>query len=573
MRGLGSAGAYRRIRVLLLALLFPGIGLAGEQDVTLSAEAAYDQLRQTGELEGVTVTGRFDLGKLGPVALAPPSAGEYRIRDVAFSGPVELVGQGLGSSVRIERARFGAAVRLQQCALQGFTARESVWAGGLIVEGCEFRGVARFDGNDFQDDVRFHLSRFSRRPSFADSVFRGRTEFLECEFGTEDLPTRATSFSDVVFEGPALFNNSVFHTRAKFQSAVFGGDASFLNVTMDAGASFRNVHFKGDAEFRFCRISSADFGDRSNLTLFAKRADFRGCEMEQAVFDYAEFRGEVGFVNARFGADGASFRDANLGDDLTDFEGVSSEGPLVFSGAYLPALRFVWRDIRAAVLSAEPDARVLAALHARLEDLGDSDGALEVSYQLSRKRFEEEVALPLPSPTTAPSAFLDAASQSLIAYGEWWFWGWPTGYGTKLGRILLLTLACWLAAALPVARARRLIARIPADAPSEQGDKKDAPARIYEPVPVRDLGRPPCFPSSLRARLNLALRFTFRVLFKVGPRGARFVAAQPALASERRWRAYFAVLWYLGSLLLLLITLTLANTSPMIEKLIGALLP
>jgi hypothetical protein len=386
----------------------------------------------------------------------------------------------------------------------------------------------------------------------------------------EDLPTRATSFSDVVFEGPALFNNSVFHTRAKFQSTVFGGDASFLNVTMDAGASFRNVHFKGDAEFRFCRISSADFGDRSNLTLFAKRADFRGCEMAQAVFDYAEFRGEVSFVNARFGAGGASFHEANLGDDLTDFEGVSSEGPLVFSGTYLPALRFHWRDIRTPVLVADPDSRVLAALHARLDDLGDSDGALEVSYQLSRKKFEEDVALPLPSPTTAPSTFLDAASQRLIAYGEWWFWGWPTGYGTKLGRILLLTLACWLAAALPVARAGHLIARIPADLP---GDKKDAPARIYEPLPVQDLAQPACFPNSLRARLNLALQFTFRVLFKVGPTGARFVAAQPARASERRWRAYFAVLWYLGSLLLLLITLTLANTSPMIEKLIGALLP
>ncbi len=475
---------YRLIRVGLLALLVPGIGLAGEQDVTLSAEEAYDRLRQTGELEGVRVTGHFDLGRLGPVAPEPPSLGEYRIRDVAFDGPVELVGQGLASSLRIERARFGAAVRLQQCDLQGFTARESVWAGGLIVEGCEFRGVARLDGNDFQNDVRFHLSRFSRRPSFADSVFRGRTEFLECAFGSEDLPTRATSFSDVVFEGPALFNNSVFHTRAKFQSAVFGGDASFLNVTMDAGASFRNVHFNGDAEFRFCRISSADFGDRSNLTLFAKRADFRGCEMGQAVFDYAEFRGEVSFVNARFGAGGASFRDANLGDDLTDFEGVSSEGPLVLAGTYLPALRLHWRDIRAPVLAAGPDSRVLAALHARLDDLGDSDGALEVSYQLSRKKFEEDVALPLPSPTTAPSTFLDAASQRLIAYGEWWFWGWPTGYGTKLGRILLLTLACWLAAALPVARAGHLIVRIPADL---LGDKKDPPARIYEPVPVEDL--------------------------------------------------------------------------------------
>jgi hypothetical protein len=38
-------------------------------------------------------------------------------------------------------------------------------------------------------------------------------------------------------------------------------------------------------------------------------------------------------------------------------------------------------------------------------------------------------------------------------------------------------------------------------------------------------------------------------------------------------RPYFLTLWHLGSGLLLLVTLTLANTSPVINKLVGELFP
>jgi uncharacterized protein YjbI with pentapeptide repeats len=541
--------------------------------MTLTAEQALERLRETGVLRGVTIEGKVDLAALEISASLPAAGRTYRLEEVTFAGPVALIASTLHRALRIERSRFVDRVHLQRCTLDNFAVRASVFAADLSVEDCEFGAFARFDGNDFQADVRFHLPRFLRRPSFADSTFRGRSEFLECRFGVADPATRATSFSDTIFRGPALFNDSLFHTRAKFQSAVFDKDASFLKVRMEGGASFRNVHFKGDAEFRFCRITTADFGDRENLTLFARRADFRGCEIERAIFDYTEFRGEASFVNLRLGAGGASFRSAYLGDERTDLSGLTSAGPLMLSDAYLSALHFHWRELRDPVLAAKPDTKVLTALHARLKELGDSEGALDAGYHLARTRFGERVGAPLPAPAGDPIAFADDAGERLIAYGEWLLWGLPTGYGTRLGRILLLCLLCWLLAAIPPASARGVLARVRPESIRRVEDPPERPERIYDPLLPEHLPGEPIFPTAFTARLRLALAFVFRVLFKVGPTDVRYVATRSLRSRGDPWRAYFATLWYLGSGLLVLTALTLANTSPIIEKLIGELLP
>lgn len=562
-------------RIIILALLASLISGAtpAAGDSTMTAEQAYDTLRQTGELIGVTITGSFDFDRLGAHTPDKPSPHAYLIRDVEFEQPVS-VGPGLHASLRIKASRFKQRVSMQQCELQRFTVSQSRFEGDLVVEGCIFNGLNRFDRNDFQADVRFHLVGFQQRPSFKGSVFHGRTEFLECQFAIDDKANRATSFSNVVFEGPAIFNNSIFHTRVKFQSTLFERDASFLNVRMDSGATFRNVHFRGDAEFRSCRISLADFGNWENLTLFAKRADFRGCKIETAVFDYTEFRGETNFVNVAFGDGGATFRNAYLGNKIADFNGMSfnKKGSLVLTGVPLTTLRFHWREIGEAVLAAKPGSKVLAALQARLESLGQADEALDVSYHLSRKKFTETTAKALPSPMKDASGFIDAVGRDLVAYGEWLLWGWPSGYGTKLGRVLLLTLACWLIAALPISIIPGVVARVCYDPEAKREEKTEKSRRVYDPLTPEDLEREPWFPKTFPGRFSLALEFTFRLMFKVGSNDVRYVVKRLLPARKSPWKVYFALLWYLGSGLLLLTMLTLANTSPMINKLVGELL-
>lgn len=36
-------------------------------------------------------------------------------------------------------------------------------------------------------------------------------------------------------------------------------------------------------------------------------------------------------------------------------------------------------------------------------------------------------------------------------YTEWLAWGWPAGYGTNLGRIVLVALAAWVILTVPIA--------------------------------------------------------------------------------------------------------------------------
>jgi uncharacterized protein YjbI with pentapeptide repeats len=520
------------------------------------------------------VTEPFDLAVLaGGPGRPPPPTDSYRLRRVVFLGAVRLEGGSLHAPVRIVAARFAAGLSLRQCEVAALALSGSDLEGPVSLENCRFEGFSPFEGNHFRAAARFHLVEFGRRPSFRDSTFDGPAEFLECKFATGEPPGKAASFTNVVFGGPVSFNNSLFQSRARFQSVLFAKDASFLNVRMPAGAVFRGCHFEGDAEFRFCRLGAADFGDRDNVTLFARRADFRGCEIESATFDYAELRGETSFVSARFGGGGASFRSANLGGPSADLAGMTSDGPLDLGQAQFPNLGFDWRGIKGSILAAQPDVGTLAALHARASALGDNEARLDIGDYLARQRFAEAVAAPLPSLRDAPLGFVDALGQRLAHYGEWVLWGWPTGYGTKLGRALLLALLIWIAVSLPLAWVPGLLARVG----PELASSTNAPP-LHDPFPLDSAAagaESPATkaPTSRLGRVRGALAFGFRLLFKVGGGDVRFVAAGMDAAHIRAWRRYFVVIWALGSGLLLILTLTLANTSPMIQKLIGSLFP
>ncbi len=562
----GVEGAWARSAALAILLAASGPALCENR---LSAAQAIERLLRTGALADVTVTEPLDLARLagGQGQPTPPAEG-FRLSRVVFAGDLTLESGKLSVPLRIAHARLTEALILRQCELAALALTDSDLEGPVEIEDCRFVGPSPFTGNRFHAAARFHLVEFRRRPSFSDSVFSGPAELLECAFATREPPAKAASFTDVVFAGPVSFNGSVFHSQARFQSVLFKQDAAFLNVRMPAGAVFRSCHFEGDAELRFCRIARADFGNRDNLTHFARRADFRGCEIASAGFDYAELRGETSFASARFGPGGASFRFANLGGPSADFSGARCDGPLDFANAELPNLRLDWRELKDAILKARPDARTLAALQSRASALGDNEARLDIGDHLARQRFAEALAEPLPSPAAQPLAFVDALGRRLAHYAEWVFWGWPTGYGTKMGRILVLALLVWIAVSLPLAWVPGLLARVG----PERALSADSPP-IYEPLRLDPAAPAPRSPATRLARILDALRFGFRLLFKVGAGDMRFVSAEPRSRCTRAWRHWFFGLWNLGSGLLLLLTLTLANTSPVVEKLIGSLFP
>lgn len=553
-------------------LFSAGVGARQAADA-ISVQEAYHQLLQHGLLESVTILGDIDLARLeAPTTAQPPQSRVYRFRRVRFEGPVTLTGA-LGASLEIVASDLQAGLNFVGCSLSGLALRDSTVHAAAMVRDCRFDGPVAVEGTSFNGPVRFEAVEFTRRSSFRRAVFADRAAFLGCRFATAETGARkrlaATGFSEAEFHGPALFNESVFHTPARFHSVLFADDAAFLKSEMPEGASFGNAHFLGDAEFRFCRIGNALFSDREQLTLFAGRADFRGCSIEHARFDYAELRGESSFVDVSFGDGGASFSYVNLAA-RADFNGITSKGPIDFEHAYAPKLEFSWRDIRDAVLASDPSVRTLEMLRAHAASRGDDAGKLELDWLRQSRLYEVQRASPLPSPVADLSGFIDRFAERLTAHVEWLVWGWPTGYGTKLGRILLLALVVWLLASVPASLASPILARV-GPRLADCGD--DSP--VYKPIEHRCLTAPAVYPTGRAARLRLALCFTFRVLFKVGARGIRFVgdASDQTRAHTRAWQRWFQGLWLLGSGLLLLITLTLANTSPMINRLIGELFP
>jgi hypothetical protein len=276
--------------------------------------------------------------------------------------------------------------------------------------------------------------------------------------------------------------------------------------------------FQRDAEFRFAHIDDARFGDQSRLTVFHGLADFRGAEIGHAIFEFVDFRHTASFVNARFGPGGASFAHANFGGPLTNFDGMASIGPLVLMGAYMPTLRFHWEQIGKPVLASGEgpqtkghDVRipVLEQLFRRLEELGRSAESQKVYYHLSELRTWEALArsdIPL--------------TDKALAIGEWVLWGFPSGYGTKLGRMLTVSLASWLIFASPFLLRRGALIRVGQSTPNGgQGLTEGLPHWSYEPVYGDELPAGSYSPTTFIERLRVAWLFSFALMFKTPLRG------------------------------------------------------
>jgi hypothetical protein len=343
---------------------------------------------------------------------------------------------------------------------------------------------------------------------------------------------------------------------------VFGSDATFLKMTVAKRALFRNTIFQGDAEFRHCRLGDVDFGNDAEMSAFHKLADFRGCRFDHAVFDFAVFRGPASFVQAQFGRGGASFRNVSFEGDKADFSHAVSQGPLDLNEAYAPRIHLGWRELGRAVLAEQPPAEVLNRLHKRLTDLGQSDDALEVYYHYAmRNAFAQLKRADVP------------LSERAWRAAELTVWGWPTGYGTRLGRIVLIALAAWGVLTVPPLLSRVAFVRLaaqPGMPPDDQSSRSLTRSR-YEAIRMEDLPDGACAPATGWSRVWLACLFSFALMFRIPLRTIAY-AETNARSGGHVWARYFLAVWLVGAALLALTALTLANTSPALKKLIGEVL-
>lgn len=501
----------------------------------VTPDAAYREVGRSGALRGAHVTGDVDLSRLQ----APTGVSRIVLQDVRVEGRVHSTGTGPAVPLSIE----GAV--LQRLDLRGARLR-----AGFALDRTTVKDAARFDDAEFDGAFVLHAGTLSGGAVFRRARFGGSVEIVAMQFDRPAGTSGGVSFVDARFAGPARFDRSRFTGDVLFDTSRFEADASFVGLVVPGLASWRNVIFSRDAEFRFCRLGNASFGgdatfgDAEHMTVFGGLADFRGCTMRSARFDYVDARGEVMLVNVRVAGD-LTLRHAALRGGRSDLTGLRVDGGLDLGGAHISALQFRWPEVAGPLRRAQARSDVLRSLHQRLEALGQKDEALTASAALAEQVFRERLASP----------DVDAADKAGL-WLEWVFWGWPTGYGTRLGRIAVLTVAAWLVLTLPLLVLVWPRARLG----SWRGSLSEAPPR-HRPAPsdALTIGRA----ASVDRALHL-LVYSFGLMFATP--GLRL---RPAAPLSRGLQTHLTAMRGIGALLLALLALTLANVSPVFQAILG----
>ena len=527
--------------VALFGVHVAAVGVAADA-LLITSEQAYRELAQHGHLNDVRIDGGFDLARLQ----APAGTERLTLAGVEILGKLHASG-----------ASPAVALLIDNSTLHRIDLRDARLRGGLAIENSVVPTLARFDSAQIDGPFVLHGTVFEQKATFRRARFGSSVEIVDCRFDEPEGARGGISFADARFAGPASFNRTRFASDVSFESSRFDGDASFLGLEAPGRANWRNVAFARDAEFRACRLGDVDFGDEQQMSVFAGLADFRGCTMRSLRLDYVDARGDVMLVNVRVDPGDLTMRNAVLRGLRSDFSGLQVAGRLDMDGAHVTAPHFRWSEVvgplrrsdacRDGPPPAEGAARcsdVVRPLQRRLEFLKQDDEAREASAMLADHVLRERLGrkdLPF---TERVTSWLERIA-----------WGWTTGYGTQLGRIGLLSLATWLLLSAPIwlgpgLRLGRWMGAS-GDAPQRH---RAAPSERLHPAPATALDR-----------VLQRLGFSFGLVFSTP--GLMLRAAQPQRAGVE---AYLFALRGVGAVLLALMGLTLANTSPAIKAIVGS---
>jgi len=490
-------------------------------------DAVYREVARSGYLRQIEIGGDLDLSRLQ----APAGVARIVLQGVRVKGRVHASANGPAVPLTIEGSM------LQKLDLFGARLR-----AGLTLDNSTIQSLARFDDAQFDGPFVLHGGTLAGGAVFR-RVHFGATVEITTQFDKLGGTSGDVSFADAHFAGPARFDRSRFAGGVRFDTSRFEADASFLGLVVPGLVSWRNVIFSRDAEFRFCRLGDADFGDAEQMTVFGGLADFRGCTMRSARFDYVDGRGDVMLVNVHVAPGDLTLRHAALRGGRTDLNGLRVAGRLDLEGANISALQFRWPELASPLRRAGAGSDVLRPLYYRLDALQQKEEARSAWATLAEQLFRERIA----DPNT------DVAEKASL-WLEWLLWGYPTGYGTQLGHIAFLTVVAWLLLSLPLMLWPRVRLGY------WQGPLDEAPPR-HRPAPPHALKIQRVAAADRSLQL---LAYSFGLMLATP--GLRLRPAEPLSSSLQ---IHLAVMRGVGALLLALLGLTLANVSPVFQAILG----
>ncbi len=229
-------------------------------------------------------------------------------------------------------------------------------------------GNINLDYADFQNDVSFEGTNFTKELSLRSSVFRKNAIFREAEFGDyvnfwlAEFKNDA-SFENVLFKGYADFRVAKFDKNAVFLGNQFYRDAKFYKAEFSGITYFSMSHFRGDASF-----GDTQFKDTAHFDycLFDKYSDFR----------YADFDKDANFRGTQFHGS-ADFRDSILNGD-SDFLETKYATDFDVRGMKFSTLWVNWPSIADYLIS---DGQVYLQLIKNFKNLEQFDDAKECYYK------------------------------------------------------------------------------------------------------------------------------------------------------------------------------------------------
>lgn len=585
----------------------PGANFRGEVDFSGSAFGAQADFGGVAFPAPVTFRGRIFEGDAHFAgahfdASASFDEGEFK-KDADFTGAV------FEGDANFSAAIFGGRADFERVEFVTDT----------VFKGAEFQGPGIFIYARFEGPSYFNVSEFKARAEFFDSVMRGevtfaeaviagRASFLRVAFGERADFTKVQFFddaylADAVFSGDALFRDVRFEGDAVFSGAALRGLFDFQNVRAVGTLDLTNTSYDAYADFRDAHIRRINANSAERPAIVAARFDMRGARLGEAHFEDVIFEDDVDFSDAAFGvtAQGAGMKntvfrfvtfeaDASFGRtrfsgrlalenvkfqsraDFTDADlsGITRGSPPSFSLSYVTFndLRVEWtqlprpglwaqqgeqrittaidppRDDEESPEPLEPLSRVFERLEAGFRDQGQLADANAANYHRKRTELLEARAEGL----TWRRLWLEA---------QWIFWGATAGYGTKLWWIvgwaalidLVFTLIYWLGAGIhrephPETQREHSVHLRLLDLPKHYLKEKS--------------GR------MIRSKLVDALRVSSVVLFKVGYRDTTLSGTVAGIQVHHLVR----IEWAVGFYVLAVLTVTLANTQPLLNRLI-----
>jgi hypothetical protein len=546
--------------------------------------------------------------------------GPVRLSDAVFRKGVEFQAAEFASGADLSNARFDAAASFERTKFtSGIDLSYGAFMGNVSFADGEIGGAANFNNVQFAgtasfDSVRFNAAamfegaRFAREARFGGAQFADRAEFGSASFGDTAEFYYTTVADDAVFYrasflGDVTFGGASIKHRALFSSASFAALADFWALQVGETFEASSVGFGNSVYMREAQIGRLDLNNSARPVVIGARFDLRGARIgelhvEDVIFDrdvdvsdarlgevfvlrFVTFEGDAAFLRTRFagrvGLENVKFKgEANFAD--ADFSGLAPGRSFEFSYVEAPDFRIRWPQLpaidrwitagSARVTSAmerempsaggerppptlEPVSRILSGLEDSFRERGQLTDANAAYYQRRLTELGE---------ARASQSLLDRFSLE----AEWLFWGAICGYGTNLWRILAWVLLADLAFAAIYWAGATITRR---QAPEADHDFSFR-LRLTD-LPKQFLGESvvvPVPPGRVRKLID-AVRVSSVILLKVGYRDTTLAGRIGRL----KIGYVVALEWILGFYLLAALTVTLANTQPLINRLISGI--